>query len=243
MPTLAAVVADLLARPRPVLCLDTCDLLDIIPCVAEGKAGRREHVRRLVDALDDDPDRLLLVVSYLVPVEWAQNQASVLADVELRTRRVDEDIAEIHRAWQHAGSQLPGPAPSHAGSGLPAALAALAGTVLGCAVILDLDQTCIGRALDRVHTKARPSHNGMVKDSIHLEHYLELCRQLHTSGFPGRRVFVSANKADFWEAKHKADIHPDLEAQLRAVGLEFFGTLEAALGSLGVYRISGKSCA
>ena len=51
---------------------------------------------------------------------------------------------------------------------------------------------------------------------------------------PVRRVFVSANKADFWEAKHKADIHPDLEPQLTAVGLEFFGTLEAALGSLGL---------
>jgi hypothetical protein len=234
MPALATVVADLLAHPRPVLLLDTCDLLDIIQCVAEGKAGRLEHVRRLVTALGADPDRLQLVVSYLVPVEWAQNQAIVLADVELRTRRLDQDIADIHRAWQHAGSQLPGPTPSYAGSGLTAALAALAGTILGWAVVLDPDETCIGRALDRVHTKGRPSHTGMVKDSIHLEHYLELCRQLHTSAFPGRRVFVSANKADFWAAKNRADIHPDLEPQLTAVGLEFFGTLEAALGSLGI---------
>lgn len=52
-------------------------------------------------------------------------------------------------------------------------------------------------------------------------------------GFTSRRVLVSANKADFWEAKNKSDIHPDLEPQLRAVGLEFFGNLEAALGSLG----------
>ncbi len=74
----------------------------------------------------------------------------------------------------------------------------------------------------------------MVKDSIHLEHYLELCRQLRASGFSGRCVFVSANKADFWEAKNKADIHPELDPQLSAVGLEFFGTLEAALGSLGI---------
>jgi hypothetical protein len=100
--------------------------------------------------------------------------------------------------------------------------------------VLDRDEACVGRALDRVHGKARPSHGGMVKDSIHLEHYLELSRQLHAAGFPGRRVFVSANKADFWEAKNKSDIHPDLEPQLRAVGLEFFGALEAALGSLGI---------
>jgi hypothetical protein len=234
MPAIAAVVANLLAHPRPVLCLDTCDLLDIIQCVAEGKARRLEHVRRLIDTLDLGPDRVQLVVSYLVPVEWAQNQAAVLADVEHKTRHVDEDIGDIHLAWQHAGCSLPGPSPSYAGGGLPAVLAALAGTVLGWAVVLDRDDTCIGRALDRVHNKIRPSHAGMVKDSIHLEHYLELCRQLQTFGFPGRRVLVSANKADFWEAKNKSNIHPDLEPQLTAVGLEFFGTLEAALGRLGI---------
>src|SRR5947207_3692671 len=99
MPTLAAVVADLLARPRPLLCLDTCDLLDIIQCVAEGKARRLEHVRRLLDTLALRPDRVQLVVTYLVSVEWVQNQASVSAEVERKTRRVDEDIAEIHLAW------------------------------------------------------------------------------------------------------------------------------------------------
>jgi hypothetical protein len=234
MPAIAAVVANLLARPRPILCLDTCDLLDIIQCVAEGKARRLEHVRRLIDTLALRPERVQLVVSYLVPIEWAQNHATVLADVEHKTRRVDEDLAEIHRAWQHVGSPLPGPSPSYAGAGLPAALAAQASTVLGWAIVLDRDDTCVGRALDRVQSKVRPSHAGMVKDSIHLEHYLELCRQLHAPGFPERRVLVSANKADFWEAKHKADIHPDLEPQLTAVGLEFFGTLEAALGSLGI---------
>ncbi len=234
MPAVAAVVADLLARPRPLLCLDTCDLLDVIQCVAEGKARRLEHVRRLLDTLALRPDRVQLAVTYLVPVEWTQNQATVIDEVERKTRRVDEDVAEIHLAWQHAGLPLSGPSPNYAGGGLPAALAALAGAVLGWAVVLDRDDTCVGRALDRVQNKVRPSHAGMVKDSIHLEHYLELCRQLHASGFPGRRVFVSANKADFWEAKNKSDVHPDLAPQLTAVGLEFFGTLEAALGSLGI---------
>jgi hypothetical protein len=84
-----------------------------------------------------------------------------------------------------------------------------------------------------VQNKVRPSHAGMVKDAIHLEHYLELSRRLHTAGYP-RRVFVSANKADFWEAKNKSGVHPDLAPQLAAVGLEFYGVLESALGSLGI---------
>ncbi len=175
-----------------------------------------------------------LVVSYLVPIEWAQNQASVMDDVDSKVRRVDDDLTGIHVAWRHAGAPLPGPAPVYSAGALPAALAALANSVLGWSVVLDRDEPCIGRALDRVHTKTRPSHTGAVKDSIHLEHYLELCRQLNAAGFPGRLVFVSANKSDFWEAKHKPDIHPELRPQLYTVGLEFFGTWEAALGSLGI---------
>ncbi len=42
MPAMAAVVADLLARPRPILCLDTCDLLDIIQCVTARPWGRNQ---------------------------------------------------------------------------------------------------------------------------------------------------------------------------------------------------------
>jgi len=69
MAALAAVASDLLARPRPLLCLDTCDLLDIIQCVAEGKARRLGHVRRLLDALTLRPDSVQVVVTYLVQVE------------------------------------------------------------------------------------------------------------------------------------------------------------------------------
>jgi hypothetical protein len=234
MPAIPAVVADLLARPRPVVCLDTCDLLDIMQCVVESKARRLEHIRRLIDTFTLRPDDALLIVSYLVPIEWAQNQAKIVGEVDIKTRAVDRDIAEIHQAWLHAGSPLPGAPPSYSGSGLPAALGNLAGGVLGLATVLDRDELCVGRALERVHQKRRPSHSGMVKDSIHLEHYLEICRQLQASGFPCRRVFVSANKADFCAAKDKSDVHPDLAPQLAAVGLAYFGNLEAAMGSLRI---------
>lgn len=234
MPSIAAVAADLAARPRPVLCLDTCDLLDIIQCVAEGKAWRLKHVSGLLVTLTQRSDCVQLVVTYLVPIEWAQNHATVIAEVQHKTQQVDKVIADIHIAWENVGAPLQGPIPTYAGAGLAAELTVVAADMLGRAVVLDRDDTCVGRALDRVYHRARPSHGGMVKDSIHLEHYLELCRQLRAAGFPGRCVFVSANKADFWEGKSKPDIHPDLAPQLASVGLEFFATLEAAIGSLGI---------
>src|SRR5207244_9806064 len=117
--------------------------------------------------------------SYLLIIWWTERKAKVINDVESKAGSIDEEIAEINRAWQYTGSPLAGPLPTYAGRGLSAALDASAGGVLGMATVLDRDDTCVGRALDRVYNKLRPSHSGMVKDSIHLEHYLEFCRQLH----------------------------------------------------------------
>jgi hypothetical protein len=71
-----------------------------------------------------------------------------------------------------------------------------------------------------------------VKDSIHLEHYLELSRLLHAGAFPERRVFVSGNRSDFWDGPPR--IHASLAPDLAGVGLEFFGDLHAAVGSLRI---------
>lgn len=101
------------------------------------------------------------------------------------------------------------------------------------ACVLDRDPACVQLALDRVFAKRRPSHDGQVKDSIHLEHYLELSRLLQAGGFAERRVFVSGNRSDFWDGPLPR-IHTSIEPDLIAVGLEFFGDLRSAVGSLRI---------
>lgn len=77
MPTLAAVAADLLARPRPVLCLDTCELLLAVQCLPQRRALQVEALNRIRTFLTATPDRLQLVITDLVPHEWGQNIAEV----------------------------------------------------------------------------------------------------------------------------------------------------------------------
>ncbi len=52
MPAIAVVVAQLIAQPKPLLFLDTCDLLNVVQCLPEGGAPRLGHVRRLLDTLE-----------------------------------------------------------------------------------------------------------------------------------------------------------------------------------------------
>ena len=233
MAAFAEVVDDLLARPRPVICLDTCDLLDVIRDCVRGKARRLEHARRFRDKLSSPQGVAQLVVSYLVPIEWSQNKDTVVEEVAKKLRAMDASISEVHLAWRHEGHSLGEATPAYATNNLPERLAALANDLLTAAVRLDQDADCVGRALDRVHRKRRPSHEGKVKDSIHLEHYLELCRRLEAKEYKEPRVFVSANKADFGDEAGRS-VHPELEDDFLNAGLKYFTSLEAALGQLNI---------
>ncbi len=233
MPTLAVLAADLLARPRPVLCLDTCELLMAVQCLPQRRAVHIEALKRIDAHLTASPDRLQVVITDLVPHEWGQNIAAVQQKTAQFLVLTDQDSAVVHDAWFHLGKPL-GSAPSnHAGTTLVNDLTALAQAVMAQACVLDRDPGCVQRALDRVLDKRRPSHAGHVKDSIHLEHYLELSRSLHVGGFTERRVFVSGNRSDFWDGPLPR-IHPSIAPDLAAVALEFFGDLRSAVGSLRI---------
>jgi hypothetical protein len=233
MPTLAAVAADLLARPRPVLCLDTCELLVAVQCLPQRRVVPVEALNHILTFLAANPDRLQVVVTDLVPHEWGQN----IAEVQQKTRQflvqADEDSTLVHAAWSHLGRPLGSTPSDHAATTLVNELTAFAQAVMAQARVLDSDPPCVQRALDRVLAKRRPAHDGRVKDSIHLEHYLELSRLLHAGGFAERRVFVSGNRSDFWDGPLPR-IHASIAPDLAAVGLEFFGDLRSAVGSLRI---------
>jgi hypothetical protein len=233
MPTLAVVAADLLAHPRPVLCLDTCELLMAVQCLPQRRVVHIEALNLIRTFLAATPDRLQVILTELVPHEWGQNIAEVQQKAERFLIQADEDSLLVHGIWSHLGSPLASTPSAHAATVLVNELTALAQAVMAQACVLDRDPPCVQRALDRVLAKRRPSHDGRVKDSIHLEHYLELSRLLHAGGFVERRVFVSGNRSDFWDGPlphMQASIAPDLAA----VGLEFFGDLRAAVGCLRI---------
>ena len=174
-----------------------------------------------------------MVVTDLVPHEWNQNIADVQHKAGQFLADADQASTLVHDVWLHLGRPLGSSPSAHAATPLVNELTALAQAVLAHASVLDSEPACVQRALGRVMAKRRPSHAGHVKDSIHLEHYLELSRLLHAGGYAERCVFVSGNRADFWDGP-LPHIHPLIAPDLAAVGLEFFGDLRSAVGSLRI---------
>ena len=213
MTSIAEVAADLVAHPRPVLCLDTCDILNAMEGLSEKNAKSLEWTTRLLEALASRFDSVQPVVSYLVVHEWTQNLPKINDKVLKFLEDVDASLREIYLAYRFANqappSTVPSVPPSYSGTQLATHLVDRMKAVLNTSAILDSEEACVTSAMLRVLERRRPSHNGMIKDSLNLEHYLALVRLLRQSGFTERCLFVSANKADFWTEKKLDVIHFD----------------------------------
>jgi hypothetical protein len=235
MTSIADAVAALVANPKPVLALDTCVPLDVIRAGMRGQSDLIDYCRRLSELVITDPDQLQLVITSLVVLEWDQNKDIVRQEMTDWLAETDQRIVEIHRSWDRAGSPKLTQAPTYLEQALIDALTNLGESLIQQAVVLDEDNPCVMRAIDRVKQKRRPSHKKEVKDSIHFEHYLEMSRQLQQAGFAQPTLFVSTNAVDFWTDRNTpAYPHVDLRADLEAVNLIFYGRLEFALRHLQI---------
>lgn len=100
MPSIAAVAGQVAAAPKPVLCLDTCDILEVVQCLVYEKLGNPrsilsiETARKLMDALAVNPNRVQLVVTQLVVTEWNQNIVGI-------RHRAIEHLAYVDEAFAH----------------------------------------------------------------------------------------------------------------------------------------------
>jgi hypothetical protein len=235
MKTIAEAVAELAPAQRPVLCLDTCVFLDVITLGNRGQADQIGVNKELLEVLTTAPERLQLVVNDLITWEWNQRKEEVRTEARKWLIETDRHIQQIHRARAELGRPLPTPAPRYEEPQLIEDLTDLALTLLGQAIVLKQDTECVLRAVDRVKAKRRPSHNKQVKDSIHLEHYLEFSRQLVNAGHVQSRFFVSTNSSDFWAEKGQPENpHAELVDDLNAAGLQFRGRLPLVMTALGI---------
>src|SRR5437660_4443225 len=99
MPTIAVFVGQLIAGPpKPVICLDSCDILEVVQCLDWEKSGGNsprpvtciDAAKRLMDTLIVNPDRVQLVITQLVHRERNQNIAGIRTRAEEFLTKIDD---------------------------------------------------------------------------------------------------------------------------------------------------------
>lgn len=245
--SLAAAQANLLAAPRPVIFLDTCDVVNLLQVVTTAPVSELKAVNRLLAALTVSPQRCQPVGTWVTAVEYPQKTDATNpvyqkdsvhtrlppAAVTERITEIDAQIQRLHLIRQELGQPLPAPAIVYGNLNILDDLRATASLLLDLCWEIQQDQACVNAAIARVFMKDRPSHKKEVKDSIHLEHCLALATGLRNTGFAEPILFTSANKNDYGPAVGHQP-HPELQAAFAGVQMAYFEQLSRAIAHLGV---------
>jgi hypothetical protein len=234
MTPIPEAVKQIVANPAVVIAIDTCSLLDLF---RQEKFDRpkvpADEIRAVAEFLSvfpTVPNTAHLVVPELVPREFADHAGRIEKEYQKWLNLHDENQLWLAESANWLGFLAP--APSNVSPlGISSLCRRLADQLLTQAVVLARDQSCLERAVARLIDKTPPSQNNEMKDSMNLEQILELSRQLQRHGFVPARVFVSSNTKDFADP-NSPKLHPALQQDFAAAGLEYFTCFRTALGQL-----------
>lgn len=224
----------LAGAPAPVFLVDPCNFLDLFRTDPGKPRVPHQEIRAAVDLLDlltPKPEAVHLFVPELIPREYADHANSIQKRFAEWTELHDANQEWLVEAAQSVAVLLPTAHTVHP-HGIASRLRGLADALLAKSHVIERDQGCLDRAVQRLINKDRPSHKKEMKDSMNLEQCLELSRRLQSAGFAGSRVWVSSNTNDFAQTATSTQVHADLRGDFAAAGLEYFTSLRAALGHL-----------
>ncbi len=227
MALIAAVANQIIADDLPVVFVDTCSLLDVIRSVKRNLRDCVAHASALYSAATAVPRRCNIVVSYLVRHEWRAHEGELLDEAAQHLVEMEEHSRHFHDACGALGVAPGFGRSNYAACNLATQLRDLSRMILDCAIVVDDDNECSAKAMDRVIYNVPPSKKGgEAKDCTILEGYLAVSRLLFDVGFQKKQVFCTSNKNDFCKA---GKLHPILAAEFAPINLHFVTNLGWAL--------------
>lgn len=226
-------VARIIADKLPLLCLDTCSILDTMrdPTREDASANALSATLFLSSKIQYGAELLGLIADqvshelndHLGPVEEEAKRA--IGKLKKNIERIDEIAAVFGAAVK---TNL-----SHLDNHVTAAKAAMQ-QIIGSAKSFDEPPDIAGRALVRVNQAKTPARQGKesMKDCVVIEAYLDVIGKLRARGWQGKAVFVSSNVNDY-QGKTGTSLKPDLAAEFSAISLEYAPNMAAAKFRLG----------
>ena len=227
-------ISDMVALGVPILCLDTCTILDVIRDIT------RETVRlsdaqaglALLQAAESKSDLIVLMADQ-IDIELATHLKEVQQEAEDKLVKFHGQVKRIHDVASAFGA-----------TGVMST-AHLHGHVDRTRLVLDrwttvalrlsINPGVAGRALARVNAPRTPARRGKdsIKDCVIVEAYLEAAWQLRTAGLLAPIVFASSNTKDYYAPSTK-HVAADFEQDLAAVSMDYAPNFGAAKYLLGL---------
>jgi hypothetical protein len=224
--------ARLLVAKGPILCVDTCSILDILrdPTRETFGANEAQAALTLIEAFKGN--RAYCLMAEQVRTEFAEHVAQVERETDNALALLQRRLNHVHQLATILGatgsldlSTLQG----HAGRSR-----AVAEQMIACCIGLSTGDDIIARAFRRVSEPRTPARKGKdsMKDCVVIETYLQCVGQLRAAGHEAPIVFVSSNVTDYME--NRRALIGDIASEFAALNLGFAPNLPAAKYLLGI---------
>ena len=229
-----AQISDLVALGAPILCLDTCTILDVVRDItretirlSDAKAGLD-----LLQAAESKAD-LVVLMAEQIGIELGVHLQEVQQEAEDKLAEFHGQAQRIHDVTSVFGA-----------TGIMS-ISHLHGHVGRARLVLDRwtavamrvpdNPGVAGRALARVNAPRTPARKGKdsIKDCVIVEAYLEAAQQLRAAGLSAPIVFASSNTKEYYSPS-TAHLPADFAADIAAVSMSYAPNFGAAKFSLGL---------
>ena len=214
-------IAKLIGLSAPILCLDTCSLLDVMRDPTRNSVFPHEvqSVLHLLNAMENKKD-LVGLLAEQVRLEFNSNVDIVeqdtdkaLINLQIKIERVNEVVS----AFGAKGTTNLVHLKAHASRARAVAYRWIAGAT-ETLQSPDMPTKALAR-LNQARTPARRGKDSM-KDCVVIETYLDAVQKLRNAGLTTKIVFASSNTKDYaGEIGHQ--LKPDLAGEFAALNMEY----------------------
>ena len=218
----------------PVLCLDTCILLDMLRDPTRENVRVHEHNSSLVLLMAAQSGAAFKVcVADLVKKEFLDNVIEIEKDARKRVKAFQDQVEKLNSLVSLHGT--PQPIDLQHWNGHEKRCRSLADQWMQAGMIVKKSEVTLANAFHRVTQARTPARRGKqsMKDCVILETYLEHIQSLRSAGRTAPAVFVSSNIRDY-ASEDKTTIKDDIRTEFQSLDLRFAPNMGAARGILRI---------
>lgn len=228
-----AVVQQVAALGAPVLCADTCSVLDVMrdPTRDEARVHNARAVLDLVAKMEANGELVCLLADQ-VKLELAAHLQTIQAETKNQLKNLTERVNRVNSI-----AALFGPSSivdlAHL-TGHEVRARTVVDRWIDAAEVVPQRPEIAGRAVARVIAPKAPARQGKdsTKDCIVIETYLDAIRALRAAGLQSKIVFLSSNTKDYTNSQH-GGLHDDLKPDFQALNIEYAPNAGAAKYAVG----------